>query len=627
MLTNIVKESMDGLNNKNVQGVLVEYDAQLFARKKISKHLRSNLFEAIGDEVHVNEEDETKIDFLDLSIQCSTSLVLTNTLIEYEDSLVEMNYSSYVNSFRSDNISLTLNKFRRDILSQLDSDCVFLDLSILTEVAQDEKAHDNLFILKEISNEVMDIIKELKNRKSLIYIFCDKEKSKVIKEVFSDFLNLFYVTQLKSDEQAIWDYFNSSYRIKCYHENQFKFDLKSFSSSTIKLIKSYCSYQGKKAIAMKLNELIHFLISFDREDEEELEDKLIQYVDDNFKVGKTKFNKDQIKELKNKLEHCREFSSELVKDLRILEHSVKSTDNAPVGVYLIRGPSGCGKTFSATILKETLDIPLIRLDFNNFTTKEDSWALIGSPRGYEGDTRGGSLHIKIKEAGLGLKILLIDEIEKAPPEIINILLKLLDTGIGYDNRVGDYSASNLIVIMTSNVGEKESSRTKLVGLNSIDSLQVKRDRIRNDELKNTFSPEFMSRVSRDFIFKPLGTPQISSIFSKCLGGEISTCLEIVRGEIEISRDFISDYLDTNDLSGDIRKAKTSLSNHIKNAIIDIYESEEDLINNISFASEGIVSYKTISKDVEITKCLRSDYRGMNINNVIYAKRIESVTHN
>ncbi len=171
----------------------------------------------------------------------------------------------------------------------------------------------------------------------------------------------------------------------------------------------------------------------------------------------------------------------------------------PIGSYLFTGPTGVGKTEVAKQLGKTLGIELIRFDMSEYMERHTVSRLIGAPPGYVGYDRGGLLTEAI--AKTPHCVLLFDEIEKAHPDVFNVLLQVMDHGTLTDNNGKQSDFRNVIIIMTSNVGAADLARTP-VGFGQRDS--------RGSEdiaLKATFSPEFRNRLDARIHFDPL-TPEV-----------------------------------------------------------------------------------------------------------------------
>src|SRR6478735_3944320 len=193
--------------------------------------------------------------------------------------------------------------------------------------------------------------------------------------------------------------------------------------------------------------------------------------------------------------------------------------NRPIGSFIFSGPTGVGKTEVARALAKFLfadQNALIRVDMSEYMEKFSVSRLIGAPPGYVGYEDSGTLTKAVRRKPYS--VILLDEIEKAHPDVFNILLQVLDEGHLTDNygRVIDFK--NTVVIMTSNVGARDLSKTKALGFTSGDdkaNWERRAEKVR-DELKNVFNPEFLNRLDDVIVFHPLTREHISQIVSVLL---------------------------------------------------------------------------------------------------------------
>ena len=198
----------------------------------------------------------------------------------------------------------------------------------------------------------------------------------------------------------------------------------------------------------------------------------------------------------------------------------------PIGSFLFLGPTGVGKTELCKTLAETMfgdENAMIRLDMSEYMEKHTVSRMVGSPPGYVGHEEGGQLTEKVRRKPYS--VVLFDEIEKAHPDVWNILLQILEDGIVTDSQGRRVDFKNTIIVMTSNVGAKNitAAETPLGfhgGDKSAEEDETKRyERIRQavmDDLKKTFRPEFLNRIDEIIVFRQLTQENIREIASRML---------------------------------------------------------------------------------------------------------------
>lgn len=213
--------------------------------------------------------------------------------------------------------------------------------------------------------------------------------------------------------------------------------------------------------------------------------------------------------------------------------------NRPTGSFIFLGPTGVGKTELCKTLAATLfgdENAMIRLDMSEYMEKHNTSRLVGSPPGYVGYDEGGQLTEKIRRKPYS--VVLFDEIEKAHPDVFNMLLQILDDGVLTDSQGRKVDFKNSIVIMTSNVGAKLISNTgaKTLGFSADENGGVmSQTAIREavmGELKKCFRPEFLNRVDDIIVFEQLKKDDIKEIAKRLL----STLSKRV-GEMDIELEF------------------------------------------------------------------------------------------
>ncbi|MBS5966365.1 MAG: ATP-dependent chaperone ClpB [Finegoldia magna] len=200
-----------------------------------------------------------------------------------------------------------------------------------------------------------------------------------------------------------------------------------------------------------------------------------------------------------------------VTDAIIRARSGLKSINRPIGSFIFLGPTGVGKTELAKALTENMfddEKNLIRIDMSEYMEKHAVSRLVGAPPGYVGYDEGGQLTEAVRRKPYS--VILFDEIEKAHPDVFNILLQVLDDGRLTDNKGRTVDFKNTIIIMTSNIGSMDL-------IEGIDDNGNISDESRNsvmDELKSRFKPEFLNRIDDIVMFKPLTKDDIYKIIEK-----------------------------------------------------------------------------------------------------------------
>ena len=187
----------------------------------------------------------------------------------------------------------------------------------------------------------------------------------------------------------------------------------------------------------------------------------------------------------------------------------------PIGSFLFLGPTGVGKTELSKALAEALfgnEEDMIRVDMSEYMEKHSVSKMIGSPPGYVGHEDGGQLSEKVRRNPYS--VILFDEIEKAHPDVFNILLQVLDDGHITDSQGRKVDFRNTVIIMTSNAGAKAIIEPKKLGFTQQEDQKADYKRMKAnvmDEVKQLFRPEFLNRIDEIIVFHPLNEDNMKKI--------------------------------------------------------------------------------------------------------------------
>lgn len=218
----------------------------------------------------------------------------------------------------------------------------------------------------------------------------------------------------------------------------------------------------------------------------------------------------------------------------------------PIGSFIFLGPTGVGKTELAKILSKYLfdtDDALIRIDMSEYMEKFSVSRLVGAPPGYVGYEEGGILTEKVRRKPYS--VVLLDEIEKAHPDVFNLLLQVLDDGVLTDSLGRKVDFRNTIIIMTSNIGARDiKNMGKGIGFAQAESTfdYAKMKSVIQDALRRVFNPEFLNRVDDVIVFKPLEKEDILKIIEN-MSDQLFSRIKDIGYDVEISKgakDFIAD---------------------------------------------------------------------------------------
>ena len=220
------------------------------------------------------------------------------------------------------------------------------------------------------------------------------------------------------------------------------------------------------------------------------------------------------KELKKRVIGQEEAIDVLTKAIKRARVGLKD-ENRPIGSFMFLGPTGVGKTELTKALAQNMfgsENAMIRLDMSEYMEPHSVSKLIGSPPGYVGYDEGGQLTEQVRRKPYS--IVLFDEIEKAHPDVFNMLLQILDDGRLTDSNGRTVNFKNTIIIMTSNVGARNITENKTIGFASKEDRTADYEKTKSEvmsELKRTFRPEFLNRLDEIIVFKKLDKESIKKI--------------------------------------------------------------------------------------------------------------------
>ncbi len=302
-------------------------------------------------------------------------------------------------------------------------------------------------------------------------------------------------------------------------------------------------------------------------------------------IPANKINQDENEKLKNleKLLHERvigqeEAVSAVAKAIKRSRVGLKDP-NRPIGSFMFLGPTGVGKTELSKALAENLfgdENAIIRVDMSEYMESHSTSKMIGSPPGYVGFDEGGGLTEKIRRKPYS--VILFDEIEKAHPDVLNMLLQILDDGRLTDSHGRTVNFKNCVIIMTSNIGARLITDKKMLGFSKDNVKEEQEKEYQNikkevmTELKKTFRPEFINRIDEIIVFHKLTEEELTKIVDIMLE-QIKKRLIEKEIKIEIDKSakdlIIEKGTDTNYGARPLRRAiQTMLEDKIAEEILD-----------------------------------------------------------
>ena len=217
----------------------------------------------------------------------------------------------------------------------------------------------------------------------------------------------------------------------------------------------------------------------------------------------------------------------------------------PIGSFLFLGPTGVGKTEISKALAEAVfgnEQAMIRVDMSEYMEKHSVSKMIGSPPGYVGHEDGGQLSEKVRRNPYS--VILFDEIEKAHPDVFNILLQVLDDGHITDSQGRRVDFKNTIIIMTSNAGAQSIVEPKKLGFASSDDEKQNYERMKNsvmEEVRRIFKPEFLNRIDETIVFRSLNKNDMKQIVTLMLKDLTDRCKSQMDITLQI-RDSVKNYI-------------------------------------------------------------------------------------
>ena len=261
--------------------------------------------------------------------------------------------------------------------------------------------------------------------------------------------------------------------------------------------------------------------------------------------------------------------SALARAIRRSRAGLKSPDR-PVGSFVFLGPTGVGKTELARALANFLfgsDSALIRFDMSEYMEKHAVSKLIGSPPGYVGHEEGGQLTEQVKRNPYS--VVLLDEIEKAHPDLFNLLLQVFEDGHLTDGLGNRVNFKNTILIMTSNIGARYIQKKTTLGFQSSDAGKINKNvsDMVLAEVKRTFNPEFINRIDETIVFDALSDSDLEHVLH-LLVGQLNRHLADRQLEITVTSEVVTWIIDQtcHDRSYGARPLRRAMQRHIEDPL-------------------------------------------------------------
>ncbi len=297
--------------------------------------------------------------------------------------------------------------------------------------------------------------------------------------------------------------------------------------------------------------------------------------------------------------------------IRRARSGMKDPDR-PIGSFMFLGPTGVGKTELAKSIAEVMfgsEDNLIRVDMSEYMEQYSTSKLIGSAPGYVGFEEGGQLTEKVRNEPYS--VILLDEVEKAHPDVFNILLQVLDDGVLTDAKGRKVDFRNTIIIMTSNLGARSLEEDKSVGFGAKDARNDYKEmqaRI-NEELKKFFRPEFLNRIDETIVFKALDKEQLKAI-AKIMSNNLRKRLDEREIKLSISPSAYDDLVkDGYNPEYGARPMRRTIQREIEDPV-----SELLLMNNITEGDTIKVGSKKGKLDITVAKGEKKPTNKKKLNN-------------
>ena len=265
--------------------------------------------------------------------------------------------------------------------------------------------------------------------------------------------------------------------------------------------------------------------------------------------------------------------------------------NRPIGSFLFLGPTGVGKTELSKALAEAMfgdENAMIRIDMSEYMEKHSVSKIIGSPPGYVGHEEGGQLSEQIRRKPYS--VLLFDELEKAHPDVFNILLQVLEDGHITDSQGRKVSFKNTIIIMTSNTGAGTIMSPKQLGFIHKKDEQADYEKMKSnvmEELKKSFKPEFLNRIDETIVFRPLDKETLRQIAGIQLDIVVKRCKEQLNMKLNVQESMVDFILEKGfDDKYGARPIRRAVQTYLEDKL-----AEELILKNIKAGDTVTVSAK------------------------------------